>query len=42
MTASKLEELRNVRAENEQLKKELYALNQDTEELKENLSITGI
>jgi murein DD-endopeptidase MepM/ murein hydrolase activator NlpD len=38
MTASKLEELRNVRAENEQLKKELYALNQDTEELKENLS----
>ncbi len=38
ITASKLANLRNVRAENEQLKKELYVLNQDTQELKENLS----
>ena len=37
-TSNKLEELKGVRAENQELKNELYVLAQDTEKLKESLS----
>src|SRR5690554_3735110 len=37
-TAAKLNQLSGVRAENEQLKREIYVLNQDAEELRENLA----